>query len=42
VEAYSILVAPRKKIRDEGDLLGVTEEELANDSDSDAECPVII
>jgi hypothetical protein len=39
VVAYSIVVAPRKtNIRDEGDLLAVTEEEPANKSDSDAEC----
>jgi frataxin-like iron-binding protein CyaY len=35
---YSIIMAARKiKIRDKGDLLAVIEEELANDSDSDAE-----
>jgi hypothetical protein len=27
----------KRKIRDEGDLLAVIEEQLANDSDSDAE-----
>jgi adenine-specific DNA methylase len=38
VLANSIIMAARKrKIRDEVDLLAVTEEKLANDSDSDAE-----
>jgi hypothetical protein len=31
------MAARKRKIPDEGDLLAITEEELANDSDSDAE-----
>jgi hypothetical protein len=31
------MAARKRKNRDEGDLLAVTEEELANDSDSDAQ-----
>jgi hypothetical protein len=31
------MAARKRKIRDEGDLLAVVEEELANDSDSDEE-----
>jgi hypothetical protein len=31
------MAARKRKIRDEGDLLEVIEEELANDSDSDVE-----
>jgi hypothetical protein len=31
------MAARKRKIRDEGDLLVVTEEEITNDTDSDAE-----